>query len=73
MPYELCETVGGKVWQLSIPDQQVKGFVNRFLVANMKREGEKISMRIISDAKPDEAAEIVNPQLEDVFLSIFGR
>ena len=70
---ELCESVQGKVWQLSISDQRVKGFVNRFLVANMKREGEKISMRIISDEKPDEAAEIAKPQLEDVFLSIFGR
>lgn len=70
---ELCAEVEGKVWQLSLEEKDVSGFVNRFLVANMKREGNKISMRIISDDKPDEMAVYIKPQLEDVFLLVFGR
>ena len=70
---ELCAGVEGKVWQLSMEEKDVKGFVNRFLAANMKREGDKISMLIISDEKPDEMAVYVKPQLEDVFLLVFGR
>lgn len=70
---ELCAEVEGKVWQLSLEEKDISGFVNRFLVANMKREGNKISMRIISDDKPDEMAVYIKPQLEDVFLLVFGR
>lgn len=68
---ELCEAVKGTVWQMSAPEQQVEESAEHFLLANMKREGNQVSMRIINEQKPSGAAEIAEPQLEDVFLSIF--
>jgi len=70
---ELCEMVRGKVWKLCTSEQKAGEVANHFLVANIKRDREEISMRIISDEKPAETAEEEKPQLEDVFLSIFGR
>ncbi len=70
---ELCETVKGEVWYLRVSEPQAEEVANRFLVANMKREKEEISMRIINEEKPAETAEMAEPQLEDVFLSIFRK
>lgn len=70
---ELCGAVGNTVWEVIATDKQVEELKDRYLLANMKREGNKISMRIISEEKPSEAAEAVKPQLEDVFLSVFRK
>ena len=38
----------------------------------MKRESDGVYIRVISDDAPDEA-EIIEPQLDEVFLSIFKK
>ncbi len=42
-----------------------------FAVSNLKNEGEKVRLRIVSDACPREGAVPVYPGLEDVYLYHF--
>lgn len=49
-----------------------KDIQKAYLVSNMKRENDGVYLRVISDHAP-EGAKIVEPQLEEVFLSIFKK
>ena len=48
--------------------------MEQFLIGNMRREGDKIRVRLISEAAPGRLKAIpAAPQLEDVFFDIFGK
>ena len=47
--------------------------MKKYLTSNVKRVDENVLMRIISENKPMESAKILEPQLEDVFLTVFGE
>lgn len=70
---QLCRSISGTVWEVNSDEEDTGSLMEKFLVANMKRDGNKAAMRIISETKPVETAVAVIPQLEDVFLTIFGK
>lgn len=44
-----------------------------FAVSNLKNEGDKVYIRIVSDTCPCEGAAPAEPGLEDVYLYYFGN
>lgn len=64
--------IKGQVFSLCVSEEQSKDIQKAYLVSNMKRENDGVYLRVISDHAP-EGAKIVEPQLEEVFLSIFKK
>ena len=47
--------------------------MKNYLTSNLKRDAESVVMRIVSKKKPIDGALPLEPQLEDVFLTVFGE
>ena len=75
-PHELISKMIGKVWCISVPEQDVNDFQQRFRITNINKDDNKPShvlLRIVSDTLPAEGAANVTPTLEDFYLSIYGQ
>lgn len=70
---ELIYSMPENVWECFVDKDLVSSFVNRYRISNMKSESQGVELRIISQDKPFENAEQVEPSLEDVFLYYFGE
>ena len=71
---ELCRKENGRVWEAVLSDQELTEAMEQFLIGNMRREGDKIRVRLISEVAPGRLKAIpAAPQLEDVFFDIFGK
>lgn len=70
---DILNNARGKVWHCKIDESQLFDFENKYKVANILRENDKVLLRIISEEKPMEGAERQEPSLEDVFLHYFNE
>ncbi len=70
---EIISKVEGKVWECEIPSGEVLHTMNKFKVSNVVSQAEKCRIKIVSDTKPYENADVVTPDLEDVCLYEFGE
>ena len=68
---ELVKKADGKVWELTVPQEEARKWQVKMTVANLKHEGGQIALRIISDHKPSEAAVPCEAALEDLYLYYF--
>ena len=71
-PEELVKSITDKVWNVSITNEQVMEFQNKYKVVNIQNTGNNITLRILSDTKPNELSKNTQPTLEDYYLYIFG-
>ena len=69
---ELAEQVRGKVWELTVPQDQAAVWQDRVTVANYRHEGDNVVLRIIAEEKPAEEAALCQPALDDAYLYHFG-
>lgn len=69
---ELIEKADGKVWELTVSQDEARQWQEKVTVANLRHEGEKIVLRIISDNVPTEKAVSCEATLEDLYLFYFG-
>ncbi len=69
---ELVRQAGGKVWELTVPEDQARTWEKRFTVANFRHEGDNVVLRIISDQRPSELAVTCKATMEDLYLYHFG-
>ncbi|WP_438431478.1 ABC transporter ATP-binding protein [Gorillibacterium sp. sgz500922] len=72
-PQALVDSMKGKVWHVAATDRMVDEKLQRLRISNMLREQDKILLRVIDDEKPDDQAESVPANLEDVFLYYIGE
>ncbi len=72
-PAELIRKIEGTVWRLNTTEDRVLDCQRKFTVTNILKDDAGVSLRILSDTKPDEAAYSVAPSLEDYYLSVFGN
>lgn len=70
---EITEKIDGKVWEFVCDSHDVLEIMSRLRVSNVVSMGEKCKIRAVCDEKPDENAENVTPDLEDVCLYSFGE
>lgn len=69
---ELRDKIKGQVFCICVDENKADLIRRNYLISNMKRENDKVILRGISDHIP-KGAEIVEPQLEEVFLSFFRK
>ncbi len=67
----LEQNIYGKVWEVTVNGEDAARLGSQYYVSNMKQQGERFLVRIVSDMLPDSDAVKVSPNLEDVFLYYF--
>lgn len=68
---ELLQQANGRVWELTVPSQEADTWQARMTVANLRYDGNSVTLRILADAKPAPAARPCIPTLEDLYLLYF--
>ena len=68
---ELLQQANGRVWELTLPSQEAETWQARMTVANLRYDGNSVTLRILADAKPAPAARPCIPTLEDLYLLYF--
>lgn len=67
----ICDSIRGFVWNCGIAPDEAESYGNRFVVSNLKYNGDKVELRIVSEQRPCENAVNVSPNLEDLYLYHF--
>lgn len=70
---QVIDAMPEMVWICHVEKQMVGPLMSQYKISNMKTEGGKAELRIISSRKPIPEATPVQPTLEDVFLHYFGE
>lgn len=70
---QLCSNIQGNVWEVNVEEKVAEELMKKYLTSNIKRINQNVLMRIISKSEPFESCRILEPQLEDVFLTVFGE
>lgn len=68
---ELIKKVEGKVWELTVPQEEARKWQEKVTIANLRHEGRQVTLRIISDDRPGERAVPCEAALEDLYLYYF--
>lgn len=72
-PWELCESIRGKVFEILADEERLPYIEKNFKVGDMIKERDGIRVRVVSDRKPEEYEyEEKQPTLEDVYLYKIG-
>ena len=70
---DVLDSMPEKVWSLVTSQAEAAKFMKQYKVSNMKTDRDGVELRIISAQPPSAYAEVVQPNLEDVFLYYFGE
>ena len=68
---ELTESINGEVWECEAQESTLKSLDHSICVVNSHRQGKNIRLRAVSPIKPMESAVQAEPNLEDLYLSVF--
>ncbi len=71
-PENMQRQLEGKVWELTVDTDKAADYMGKYLVSSAVRYGESTKMRFISEDVPKGNVENVKPDLEDVYLYVFG-
>lgn len=72
-PERVTEEVSGYVWECRVPEQQVHQWTERYVIGNLRNEGNNAVLRVIAKEKPALDAVPVKPNLEDLYLYYFNE
>lgn len=73
-PSKLVATIEGKVWSKMIGKEDLDAFKAAFNVISTKLVSGETQIRVISEYRPEEGFEMVNPNLEDLyFATVFNQ
>ncbi|MDI6619576.1 MAG: ABC transporter ATP-binding protein [Clostridiales bacterium] len=72
-PDEITASINGYVWECKADPKQSEQLNDRYIVSNLKHEGNQDMLRIVSKQKPYENAVQVEPTLEDLYLYYFSE
>lgn len=70
---DVLDSMPEKVWSLVTSQAEAAKLMKQYKVSNMKTDRDGVELRIISAQQPSAYAEVVQPNLEDVFLYYFGE
>ena len=65
---ELAEEVKNCVWKSLVPEKEAMELNEKYIVSNLKNQGDKVELRIVSKEKPIPEAEPLEVTLEDIYL-----
>ncbi len=67
----ICDSINGFVWYCKVTPNEAESYGKRFVVSNLKHNGDMVELRIVSEQQPCENAVNVSPNLEDLYLYHF--
>ena len=70
-PGAVTESVKGRVWEYRADEAEALRMNAAFSVSNLRNEGDRIYLRLVSETCPCEGAVPVQPGLEDVYMYYF--
>ncbi len=73
VPEQLLALLEGKVWQWVVPSETLPALKQRCIVSGTVRRNNGIQVRVVSEAAPTPEAEVVSPNLEDVYLHLVSQ
>lgn len=68
---QVLETVAGKVWTCTVPAAQAEELCARYPAADVHPEAGGTALRLIAPEAPCAGAQPAEPNLEDLYLSVF--
>ncbi len=68
---DIIQEISGKVWECRVTREEADYLEKRYTICNSKAENGEAILRIVSDNKPCNAAALVSPCLEDLYLYYF--
>lgn len=68
---DIIQEISGKVWECRVSREEADHLEKRYTICNSKTENGTTILRIVSDSKPCNAAALVSPCLEDLYLHYF--
>ncbi|WP_312941674.1 ABC transporter ATP-binding protein [Oscillibacter sp.] len=68
---ELLSDAKGKVWELIVPEREMRKWEKSATVANLRHDKDRVVLRIISASQPAPEAIPCEATLEDLYLSYF--
>lgn len=68
---DIIQEISGKVWECRVSREEADHLEKRYTICNSKAESGTTILRIVSDSKPCNAAALVSPCLEDLYLHYF--
>lgn len=71
--HELAEKIDGKVWELTCGGAEVAAFSQKYRVVNISQSGADVTLRVLSDTRPEGNSAPAAPTLEDYYLWMFGE
>ncbi len=71
-PENMQQQLDGKVWELTVDTAKAGECMNKYLVSSAVRYGDNTKIRFLSENAPASDALNVKPDLEDVYLYVFG-
>jgi ABC-2 type transport system ATP-binding protein len=72
-PGKLLALLDGRVWQWVVPEEELAGLKQTYLVIGTMHRGDGIEVRIVSPGAPGAEAHPVAPNLEDVYLYLVSQ
>ena len=69
----LCKLIKEQVYTITCDEKEIEYLSDKYLIANVKRIDDKYNLRVISEKEIIQNGQRVEPSLEDVFLSTFGK
>ena len=72
-PEKIIKEIDGRVWECEVEPEEAERYTQQFNIGNLRNNGEKTVLRIISDRKPLTQAQAVKPTLEDLYLYYFDE
>lgn len=64
----LLEKARGRVWNCLVPEAEADLLNRQYIVSNLRYQGTKVALRIVSEEKPAPEAEPAEAALEDAYL-----
>ncbi len=64
----LVKTAAGRVWEATVSAERSAQLLHTYTVCGVRHCGQGMTMRILSDSRPDAAAVPAEPTLEDAYL-----
>ena len=72
-PHDLLADLEGTVWTVPVPAEEEKELASRYLCSNVMHDGGTSVLRLISKEKPHPDAAAERPNMEDMYLQVFGQ
>ncbi|QAT61892.1 ABC transporter ATP-binding protein [Acidilutibacter cellobiosedens] len=67
----ICKILEEMVYETKVEFDEVPSFRNKYFSLSEKQEDDKMKVRFISEDKPENSWDSVNPSIEDVFLYVY--